>query len=227
MHNNKEINHKLKPLSAEKRIEWALENLSGDMVMSSSFGAQSAVMLHLMATVQPDIPVILVDTGYLFKETYQFIDELTERLKLNLKVYRNNISPAWQEARYGKQWDQGLNGIHKYNEFNKVIPMKNALDDLEAKTWAVGLRSSQSEERKGMELISIQDGRNKFLPILDWSNQTIHKYLKLNKLPYHPLWQQGYVSIGDKQTTRPISAEVSENETRFFGLTRECGLHVA
>ena len=76
----------------------------GNHVLSSSFGAQAAVSLHLATQVYPDIPVVLVDTGYLFPETYRFVDELTERLKLNLKIYRSELSPAWQEARFGQRW---------------------------------------------------------------------------------------------------------------------------
>ncbi|MBX4276529.1 phosphoadenosine phosphosulfate reductase family protein, partial [Mycobacterium tuberculosis] len=86
----------------------------------------------LVNQIRPDIPVILTDTGYLFPETYQFIDELTDKLKLNLKVYRAAESAAWQEARYGKLWEQGVEGIEKYNEINKVEPMNRALKELNA-----------------------------------------------------------------------------------------------
>lgn len=82
-----EVNQHLESLSAQERVEWALENLQGNHALSSSFGIQAAVMLHLLTSVKSDIPVVLTDTGYLFPETYQFIDELTERLNLNLKVY--------------------------------------------------------------------------------------------------------------------------------------------
>lgn len=122
-----EINAQLETLSAEERVAWALENLPGEYVLSSSFGIQAAVSLHLVNQIRPDIPVILTDTGYLFPETYQFIDELTDKLKLNLKVYRAGESPAWQEARYGKLWEQGVEGIEKYNDINKVEPMNRAL----------------------------------------------------------------------------------------------------
>ncbi|STU62048.1 phosphoadenylyl-sulfate reductase [Klebsiella pneumoniae subsp. ozaenae] len=110
-------------------------NLPGNYVLSSSFGIQAAVSLHLVNQIRPDIPVILTDTGYLFPETYQFIDELTDKLKLNLKVYRAAESAAWQEARYGKLWEQGVEGIEKYNEINKVEPMNRALKELNAQTW--------------------------------------------------------------------------------------------
>lgn len=106
-----ETNSQLEKLSAEARVAWALENLPGEYVLSSSFGIQAAVSLHLVNQVRPDIPVILTDTGYLFPETYQFIDELTDKLNLNLKIYRAKESAAWQEARYGKLWEQGVEGI--------------------------------------------------------------------------------------------------------------------
>jgi phosphoadenosine phosphosulfate reductase len=128
-------------------VAWALENLPGDYVLSSSFGIQAAVSLHLVNQIRPDIPVILTDTGYLFPETYQFIDELTDKLKLNLKVYRAKESAAWQEARYGKLWEQGVEGIEKYNEINKVEPMNRALKELNAQTWFAGLRREQSGSR--------------------------------------------------------------------------------
>ena len=90
----RETNAQLEKLDAEGRVAWALENLPGDYVLSSSFGIQAAVSLHLVNQIRPDIPVILTDTGYLFPETYQFIDELTDKLKLNLKVYRAEQSAA-------------------------------------------------------------------------------------------------------------------------------------
>ncbi len=137
-----ETNAQLEKLDAEGRVAWALENLPGNYVLSSSFGIQAAVSLHLVNQIRPDIPVILTDTGYLFPETYQFIDELTDKLKLNLKVYRAAESAAWQEARYGKLWEQGVEGIEKYNEINKVEPMNRALKELNAQTWFAGLRAS-------------------------------------------------------------------------------------
>lgn len=106
------VNGQLEHLTAQERVSWALENLPGEFVLSSSFGIQAAVCLHLVTRQQPDIPVILTDTGYLFPETYQFIDDLTEKLKLNLQVFRAQQSPAWQEARYGKLWEQGLRALN-------------------------------------------------------------------------------------------------------------------
>ncbi|MEH0875198.1 phosphoadenylyl-sulfate reductase [Pectobacterium cacticida] len=220
-----DANAQLEALSAQERVGWALENLPGNFVLSSSFGIQAAVSLHLVTQQRPDIPVILTDTGYLFPETYQFIDALTKQLQLNLKVYRAIESPAWQEARYGKLWEQGIEGIERYNQINKVEPMNRALGELQAGTWFAGLRREQSGSRGELPVLAIQRGVFKFLPIIDWDNRAVYQYLKENGLSYHPLWEQGYLSVGDTHTTRKWEPGMSEEETRFFGLKRECGLH--
>ncbi|MGB5446151.1 MAG: phosphoadenylyl-sulfate reductase [Psychromonas sp.] len=220
-----EANKQLEQMTAQQRVRWALENLESEFVLSSSFGIQAAVCLHLITQEKADTPIILTDTGYLFPETYKFIDDLTTRLNLNLKIYRAEQSSAWQEARYGKLWEQGVEGLTRYNLINKVEPMKRALKELNAKTWFSGLRRSQASSRGHLPVLSIQNGCFKFLPIIDWSNKQVHYYLQENNLEYHPLWEQGYVSVGDVQTSRPLEAGMSEEETRFFGLKRECGLH--
>ncbi|AVX39437.1 MULTISPECIES: phosphoadenylyl-sulfate reductase [Yersinia] len=220
-----ELNNELETLSAQARVSWALDNLPGEFVLSSSFGIQAAVCLHLVTRQRPDIPVILTDTGYLFPETYQFIDALTEQLQLNLQVFRAPQSPAWQEARYGKLWEQGVEGIERYNELNKVEPMNRALDTLGAQTWFAGLRREQSGSRAQLPVLAVQRGVFKLLPIIDWDNRQVYQYLTQNGLSYHPLWEQGYLSVGDTHTTRKWEPGMSEEETRFFGLKRECGLH--
>ncbi|MCO7049656.1 phosphoadenylyl-sulfate reductase [Proteus terrae] len=220
-----EINQQLEQLSAIERVTWALEHLPKAYVLSSSFGIQAAVCLHLITRQYPEIPVILTDTGYLFPETYQFIDTLTQQLQLNLKIYRAEISSSWQEARYGKLWLEGIDGIERYNQINKVEPMERALKALQAQTWFAGLRRQQAKSREHLPVLSIAKGIFKFLPIVDWGNKQVYQYLKENNLPYHPLWEQGYLSVGDTHTTRKWEDGMSEEETRFFGLKRECGLH--
>lgn len=220
-----ELNAQLETMSPIGRVEWSLANLPDQHILSSSFGAQSAVMLHLLNQAAPGIPVVLTDTGYLFPETYQFIDTLCSSLDLNLQVYRADACPAWQEARYGKLWEQGVEGIEKYNLINKVSPMKTALAELNANTWFAGLRRSQSDSRNKLSVVKKQNDMWKVHPIIDQSNRDLHRYMNKHNLPYHPLWEQGYVSIGDWHTTSKLEDGMSEEQTRFFGLKRECGLH--
>lgn len=219
------INVYLESVNTQDRIKWAIQYLPQQLMLSSSFGAQSIVSLHLITGLYPNIPVVLIDTGYLFPETYRFIDHLTEKMKLNLYVFRANQSSAWQEAKYGKLWKQGVMGINKYNFINKVEPMRYALKKLKIATWFAGLRRSHSDSRKNLSVLSIQDRIFKFLPIIDWSNQQMNYYMHQYGLTYHPLWYQGYVSIGDVHTTRKKDSGMKDEDTRFFGLKRECGLH--
>jgi len=220
-----DINQYLSTLSASERVAWAISNVKGNQALTSSFGIQAAVCLHMYTSIKPDIPVILMDTGYLFPETYQFIEELKTKLNLNLKVYRSFMSPAWQESLFGKLWEQGLDGIKKYNRINKVLPMVQALKELDLSIWHSGLRREQSDSRKNLDYLSIQGEQFKFLPILDWSDADIKNYLEDHNIDYHPLYYKGYVSMGDIHTTVPLKEGMKAEDTRFQGLKRECGLH--
>jgi phosphoadenosine phosphosulfate reductase len=220
-------NARLEKSSAEERVQWALDRFKPNLILSSSFGAQSAVSLHLATQLWPEIPIVLLDTGYLFPETYRFIDQLVEQLHLNLKVYRAEMSSAWQEARWGKKWEHGLEGIEAYNRLNKVEPMQRALRELQVRGWISGLRRQQTKSRQDLGVLKLQNGIVKIHPIIDWTDRQVFQYLTRHGLPYHPLWEKGYVSIGDVHTTRPLTAEMTEEETRFFGLKRECGIHEA
>jgi phosphoadenosine phosphosulfate reductase len=215
----------LSPLSAEARVRWAVEEFGDKLILTTSFGIQSAVMLHLATRVAPAIPVVFIDTGYLFPETYRFASELTKKLRLNLKTYLPLRTAAQQEALEGKRWDQGLDGLKAYNLENKVEPMDRAVRELGATAWLAGLRRAQSSTRENLGFVQVQNKITKVHPILDWDNRTVHRYLTEHGLPYHPLWDNGYVSVGDWHSSAPLQPGQTEEETRFGGLKRECGLH--
>jgi len=219
------LNALLAPLPAAGRIAFAFDHLPGAHVLSSSFGAQAAVALHLATRVAPDVPVVLVDTGYLFPETYRFVDELTQRLNLNLHVAQPAVSAAWMEARHGRLWEGGVAGLERYGRIAKAEPMQRKLGELRAGTWIAGLRRAQSASRAAVPLLGLHGSRFKLHPIADWTDREVGRYLREHALPYHPLWEQGYVSIGDWHSTRPLAAAGSIEGTRFSGLKRECGLH--
>jgi phosphoadenosine phosphosulfate reductase len=210
---------------AEERIRVAYQHYGERLVLSTSFGVQSAVMLHMVTQIVPQIPILFIDTGYLFPETYRFAAELGQRLSLNLKTFRSQQSAAQQEALYGKLWEQGLDGLKRYNELNKVEPMNRAITQLGAQAWISGLRRVQSNSRKKRPAIEKQNKIVKLYPIIDWSDKAIYDYLTQHDLPYHPLWDQGYVSVGDWHSTSKLSAGMHAEDTRFGGLKRECGLH--
>jgi len=219
------LNRDLESRSASDRIRWALEEFLGHAALSTSFGVQSAVMLHLATQLDPQIPVVFIDTGYLFPETYSFAEELTARLKLNLKVYSPAMTAARQEALYGKLWEQGIEGLEKYGRINKVEPMNRALRELDARVWLTGLRREHASTREELSVVKQQNRILKVHPIIDWSDREIYAYLREHDLPYHPLWEQGYISVGDTHSTTRYADGMRPEDTRFSGLKRECGLH--
>lgn len=220
-------NEQLAGADPARIVKWATEHFDQTVAMTSSFGAQSAVMLHLVTRAIPDIPVILIDTGFLFPETYRFVETLTEKLKLNLKVYQSPISPARMVALHGQMWEQGKEGLDRYHRMRKVEPLREAFEQLKVTAWLAGLRRDQTHYRRSLSIVDVQDGITKILPLLDWSRRQMHAYLAEHGLPYHPLHEKGYVSLGDWHTTRPlIPQDTHERQTRFQGLKQECGIHL-
>lgn len=222
------INKNLNDLDASGIVAWANQEFETGLVMSTSFGIQSAVMLHLVTQVIPDIPVIWIDTGYLPKETYLFAEELTDKLNLNLKVYQSHLSPARMEAIHGKLWENNdLKSLNLYDKIRKVEPMQRALQELNAIAWLAGLRQNQTDFRKKLDHVNKQAEQYKILPILSWNSRDIYQYLTKHDLPYHPYFDQGYVSVGDWHSSRPLMADDdNERDTRFHGVKQECGLHL-
>ncbi len=213
-------------MSAQERIAHAQSQYGSGLIMSTSFGIQSAVMLHLVKQQLPDIPIIFIDTGYLFSETYAYAKLLTDQLELNIKTYCSNMPTAQQEEHYGKLWEQGEVGLEKYNQVNKVEPMQRALEELQATAWISGIRRKQSQSRSERPAIEKQNNWIKIYPIIDWDDQQVEAYLKAFDLPTHPLKEKGYVSVGDWHTSIPLAENMTAEETRFHGLKRECGLHL-
>ncbi|MFP4566917.1 MAG: phosphoadenylyl-sulfate reductase [Spirochaetaceae bacterium] len=202
--------------------------LFGDrLVMSTSFGIQSAVLLHLAVSVVPRIPVIWIDTGYLPDETYSYAQTLTERLGLNLRVYQSSLSPARMEAIHGRLWETGRReDLDVYHRIRKVEPMQRALAELRATAWLSGVRRSQAGTRHDLPEVTLRWGVVKVHPILDWSDEKVSHYLRENQLPRHPLEERGYATVGDRHLSRPLEdGEPNARASRFGGLKEECGLH--
>jgi len=222
----KKINLQLADLDAVGRIRWAWEEYGAGLVASTSFGLQSAVMIHLIRQVSEEIPIVFIDTGYLFPGTYEYALNLQEKLNFKARVYSAKLSPAFQEASFGKLWEQGKEGMTKYNWLNKKEPMDRALQELDAKVWMAGLRRTQANERKELNFLEAQNGVLKLYPILDWDDRTTYQYLPQNDLPYHPLEGMDYDSVGDWHSTRKISEVEKVEDARHGGHGRECGLHL-
>lgn len=221
-----EVNRTFANRSAEEVVTWAVDRFGERLVMSSSFGAHSAVTLHLVSQIAPGMPVVFIDTGYLFPETYRFAEALKERLQLNLKVFSASMTAARQEALYGKSWDEGEEGVKRYLWLNKVEPMQRALAELGTTAWISGIRGDQTDHRRTLRVVDMQDGRYKVHPIHRWSLAEVEEYIRRHDLPIHPLVEQGYRSIGDTHSTLPTFEGQDPREGRILGQKKECGLHL-
>jgi phosphoadenosine phosphosulfate reductase len=210
-------------------IEWAAEEFGHDLALSSSFGADSAVMLHLCTQVKPDIRVIAVDTGFLFPETYTFAEDLRSRLKLNLLYYRPKVQREMFLEEHGKMWRSSPDSCCA---MNKREPFDRAKRELGLRAWLTGIRREQSATRRNAPIVQRDHmGLVKLCPIANWTTRDVHYYLQENELPYHPLRAQGYLSIGCHPEEGFCTTRVKPGEDprsgRWAGLDKtECGLHV-
>lgn len=211
-------------MGAGDRLRFLWSEFGGRVVASTSFGLQSAVMLDLISQHAPEMPVIFIDTGYLFAETYRYAEELIGRLDINLKQYHPRYSAARMEALYGKLWENGE--VSRYSLLTKVEPMDRALRELEAEVWLSGVRRSQSSTRTQRPFAESQKRTLKVYPILDWADAQVSAYMHDRGLPRHPLADQGFVTMGDWHSTRPVRDGLNAESTRFNGEKYECGLHL-
>lgn len=207
-------------------LDWARRCFGEDLILSTSFGAESALMLHLVSESIPHIRVVFIDTGYLFPETYRFAEQLTERFKLDVRVYTPRFTPARQEALFGRLWQGNQQELERYHQLNKVEPMDRALRELAPRAWLSGVRRHQTAFRQQLSPIEPHQQLLKLHPILHWTQQDVAQYMAEHQLPYHPLYQQGYRSIGDVHSTRPTSSEQDPRAGRLLGEHSECGIHL-
>lgn len=212
----------LESMKAGERIAWLHETYGNRVVASSSFGLQAAVMLHLISENAPEIPVVFIDTGYLFPETYHYIEKLSSFLKVNLRHYVPKMTAAHQESLHGKLWNSDPK---EYARINKVEPMNRALKEIGGDIWLSGLRRSQSSTRSERGFAEQQGKTMKVYPILDWADAQVASYFQTYALPQHPLSKKGYVTMGDWHSTRKPETGESDESTRFNGEKYECGLH--
>ena len=227
----KAVRQQLEPLPPQERLAWAQERFAEHFALTTSFGIQAAVLLHMVSAQGRlsgrRIPVIWVDTGYLPAETYRYAAQLTDLLDLDLHVAQSPLSPARMEALHGRLWDTGrVEDLELYHRIRKVEPLDRALNDLRVHCWASGVRGNQTDHRRAMGVLDPVRRRWSLRPLLSWSRRDVFYYMEENHLPQHPLFEQGYSTVGDWHSSAPDGDGVSGRATRFGGLKQECGIHL-
>lgn len=220
------LNQELETATAEEILTWTRDTFGDSVILTSSFGADAALMLHLVTRVLPRVRVVFLDTGYLFPETYRFADELTRRLSLDVRVYAPAMTAARQEALFGKLWEGDESELAQYQHVNKVEPLDRALAELAPRAWIAGVRSGQTAHRASLRTVEQQGSIYKIHPILRWDAEAVHHYLRANDLPYHPLRSRGYRSLGDVHSTTPTREGEDPRAGRRLGAHSECGIHL-
>ena len=209
------------------RLQWGLETFGEGFALTTSFGIQAAVSLHLISSLDRPVPVIWVDTGYLPPETYTYAEELMQRLNLRVHVAQSTVSPARMEALHGRLWETGqVEDLETYHRIRKVEPLDRAMAELNVSCWASGVRGRQTDHRSAMQPLELVRGRWALRPLLDWTSRDVYYYMQEHDLPQHPLFAQGYSTVGDWHSSGPDDGSSSGRATRFGGLKQECGIHL-
>ncbi|MFZ5608566.1 MAG: phosphoadenylyl-sulfate reductase [Pseudomonadota bacterium] len=200
-----------------------IEEFPGAVTLVSSFGAESAVLLHMAARIDRAIDVVFVNTGKLFGETLRYKADLVARLGL-LNVRTIMPKPALLDANDPKG-DLWARNADRCCYVRKVEPLARALKDVNV--WISGRKGFHGGARSGLPLFELVDGRIKVNPLTDWTRQELEAYFTAHGLPRHPLEADGYPSVGCMPCTSPVKAGEGARAGRWRGLDKsECGIHI-
>ncbi|MBL8655999.1 MAG: phosphoadenylyl-sulfate reductase [Altererythrobacter sp.] len=226
-HDAVRLNNLFRGSDTQAMLEGVLtEGLAGEVAMVSSFGAESAVLLHLVGSIDPGVPVLFLDTGKHFPETIAYRDGLVDRLGLtDVRVVKPEAAELAARDANGLRWSFDPDGCC---EIRKVRPLAKALKGFDASF--TGRKAFQAATRAALPRFEIDNsdaqGRLKINPLIDWSASQIAGYFILHDLPQHPLIARGYPSIGCSPCTRPVAAGEDARAGRWAGWDKvECGIH--
>jgi len=205
-------------------LESAVEAFGDKLALVSSFGAESAVLLHMISKIKPDVPVLFLDTGMLFGQTLDYRKNLVAKLGLtdvrDLRPAYNDLAVADPNA---KLWQTDTDACC---EVRKVIPLDKALVEFDA--WITGRKRFHGGDRLSLPVVEQADGQVKFNPLANWGKAELDAYMAEHELPAHPLVAQGFPSIGCWPCTKPVEEGQDVRAGRWAGQDKtECGIHVA
>ena len=221
----KELAEKFDTADPHEILSWAYETFGDELAIVTSFQITGIVTLHMMQSIAPRTPVLTLDTGLLFPETHDLIDKLEARFNLDLRRIKPRQTPRQQARDYGDRlWERNPD---RCCHIRKTIPLREALVGYEA--WITGLRRDQSANRATTPIVS-RDSRSgliKIAPFANWTEDKVWRYIQANELPYNPLHDIGYPSIGCWTCTRATVENEGRRSGRWSNRSKtECGIHV-
>ncbi|MBE3552729.1 MAG: phosphoadenylyl-sulfate reductase [Kyrpidia tusciae] len=208
----------------EEILEWALERFSPRIALACSFGVEDVVLVDMATRILPHVQIFYLDTGLLFPETYEVRDRVMERYRPNLRRVTPQLDLRQQTAEYGEAlWTRDPNTCCR---LRKVEPLRDVLAEQDA--WVTGIRREQSPTRAGAKVVEVDRkfGLIKVNPLAGWDSRQVWNYVHTHEVPYNPLHDRGYPSIGCAPCTRPVRPGEDPRAGRWAGFDKtECGLH--
>jgi phosphoadenosine phosphosulfate reductase len=220
----KQVNVTLEGSSPESILRWGFENFAPSIVLATGFGPEGIVLMHLVSQIRPETTVFYLDTDLLFSQTYELRDELAKRLGIRFERVHSGISLPEQAFRHGDTlW---VNDPDTCCHIRKVIPQRQFLANYSA--WITGIRRDQTAFRANTRLVE-WDYANKMVklnPLAGWTSDQVWDHIRANDLPYNPLHEYGYPSIGCWTCTKAVEPGQDPRSGRWAGNVKtECGIH--
>lgn len=215
-------------LAPEEILRWGLSEFSSRFAVVTSFQKEGMVLVDMAARMGSPVRVITLDTGRLPAETLDMMANVEARYGLRVeRIYPDAAEVSRMTGAHGIDLFRQEVVLRKLCcQVRKVRPLEGALKELDA--YAVGLRRSQTESRDAVEQKALVDGKWKLSPLAYWTSAEVESYTRINDVPVHPLYAQGYTSIGCGPCTRAVTSEEGERAGRWWwevASDKECGLH--
>jgi phosphoadenosine phosphosulfate reductase len=220
-----EANRRLDGASPFEILRWGVETFFPKLTMATAFGPEGCVILHMLAAIEPNVRVFNLDTGYQFAETLQLRDTIAERYGIEVEMVRAEQSVAEYEAAHGGP--VYASDPDRCCHARKIVPLRRAVEGYDA--WISSIRADQSAHRAKANVVAWDPKFNlvKLNPLLRWTHRDVWAFISINDVPYNPLHDAGYPSIGCWPCTRAVApGETDERAGRWAGQAKtECGLH--
>jgi phosphoadenosine phosphosulfate reductase len=218
-------NQELEGKSPQEILRWAVQRYFPRLTMATAFGAEGCCIIHMLAEIEPAVRIFNLETGYQFPETLELREQIKERYRIEVEYVRPELPVAEYEAEHG-----GPMYRHRPDQCchdRKILPLRRAVEGYDA--WISSIRRDQTihRTRAGAVQWDSKFGLVKVNPILSWTKKDVWNFITDHEIPYNPLHDRGYPSIGCWPCTAPVQEGDDERAGRWAGSTKkECGLHV-
>jgi phosphoadenosine phosphosulfate reductase len=208
-------------------LRWATDRFHPRLIMATAFGAEGCCIIHMLAEIQPATKVININTGYQFSETLELRERILKRYGIAVEYVRPELSVAEYEEEHGGPLYELRSDQCCHDR--KIMPLRNAMARLNPLAWISAIRKDQTQDRGKAEVIQWDPKFNvvKVNPLLNWTKKDVWAFVMKYDVPYNPLHDQNYPSIGCWPCTRAVQAGEDDRAGRWAGkVKKECGLHV-